>query len=104
MRKENISFIGNNCRYSHFLNANQDIAMREIVQQARQEIERDIWQNRGGGRLFAELKRLEEEVNEKTTALRETLRMIEGSKGGETGEKSVDRLLDSIPGLRKESD
>lgn len=69
---------------------------REVLQSIKEEIRKEAWQKIGGNRLFAELQTLREEVEEKTSALEETLQRIEEIKKGRALRVSVDRLLESV--------
>jgi len=68
---------------------------REFYNEARREIERDLWKKKGGDNLFAEFKTLEGELEEKTSALNETLRMIEEIREKRETVEAVDRLFKS---------
>ena len=69
---------------------------REVLQSIKEEIRKEVWQKIGGNRLYAELQTLREEVEEKTSALEETLQRIEEIKRERALKVSVDRLLESV--------
>ena len=69
---------------------------REVLQSIKEEIRKEVWQKLGGNRLYAEKEALREEVEEKTSALEETLQRIEEIKKGRALKVSVDRLLERV--------
>ena len=68
----------------------------EVLQDIRKETHKEVWQKMGGNRLYAELQTLREEVEEKTSALKETLQQIEEIKKERALSVSVDRLIKSV--------
>jgi hypothetical protein len=66
---------------------------KKEVDALREDIRKELWQNKGGNRIYAELKDLQKEVKIKVHPIRETLQQIEKT---EKELSSVDRLVDSI--------
>jgi len=76
---------------------------KEILQDLKEETQKEVWQKKKGNRLYAELQGLREDVKEKTAALEETLQRVEEIRKGRRERVSVDELIKSlgIPSSKK---
>lgn len=77
---------------------------KEIFDASLKELRQQMWKAKGGNELFAEMKRLEEEVREKTSALHETMAMIKKMKQGKTTQAEVNQLIESVQKPRPKKD
>jgi len=68
----------------------------EVREAAEREVERGLWQRKGGNRLYAQRQTLKEEVENKTAPLRETLQQIEEIEKERGTKNMVTNLLASI--------
>jgi len=63
------------------------------VERKRQDIYDELWQKRGGNRIYARLKTVQREIKEQVAPIREVLQEITKTKKDQA---SVDRLIESI--------
>ncbi len=70
------------------------------VEQKRQDIHDELWQKKGGNRIYAQLKTLQKEVRGKVVPVREVLREIAKT---EREHASVDQLIESVLHPKEES-
>jgi len=70
------------------------------VEQKRQDIHDELWQKKGGNRIYAQLKTLQKEVRGKVVPVREVLREIAKTKREHA---SVDQLIESVLHPKEES-
>ncbi len=73
---------------------------QDEMEALREDIRAELWKQKGGNRLYAQVKDLQREVKEKIIPIRETLQEIEKT---EREHSSVDQLLASVLHPKEES-
>jgi len=69
------------------------------TERKRKDIHDELWQKKGGNRIYAQLKTLQREIREKVVPVREVLREIAKT---EREHASVDQLIESVLHTREE--